>query len=82
LRLPEKLDVASVQSFITALDLRARFPKECEEWDRRRNEIERRFQELISQRKAEIHAKIEQDTENNRHKVQRAVVSELLKAFP
>ncbi|KAH8977863.1 hypothetical protein EDB86DRAFT_2816692 [Lactarius hatsudake] len=80
--LSEKFDSASLKSLLTALSLRTRFPKEYEAWERSKNEIERRFQQILSQRKAEIHAKIEQDFEGIRVKVQRAVVGELLKTFP
>ena len=80
--LSEKFDIASLKSLITALHLRTRFPKEYEAWENGKNEIERRFQQIVSQRKAEIHAKIEQDFEGMRVKVQRAVVSESLKTFP
>ncbi|KAI9455147.1 hypothetical protein BJY52DRAFT_1188514 [Lactarius psammicola] len=61
--LSEKFDSASLKPLITALGLRTRFPKEYEAWERSKNEIERRFQQVVSQRKAEIHAKIEQDFE-------------------
>jgi len=80
--LPEKFDSASLKPLITALGLRTPFPKEYEAWERSKNEIERRFQQIVSQRKAEMHGKIEQDFEGIRVKVQRAVVSELLKTFP
>jgi hypothetical protein len=67
---------------ITALGLRTRFPKEFEAWERGKNEIERRFEQIISQRKAEMHAKIEHHFEGIRVKVKRAVVRELIKTFP
>jgi arginine repressor len=67
---------------ITALSLKTRFPKEYDAWERNKNEIERQFQQILSQRKAESHEKIERDFEDKRVKVQGAVVSELLKTFP
>ncbi len=80
--LPEEFDSASLRPLITASGLETRFPKEYEAWDKSKNEIERRFQRISSLRKAEIHAKIEQDFDGIRITVQRAVVSELLKTFP
>ncbi|KAH9005511.1 hypothetical protein EDB86DRAFT_2795794, partial [Lactarius hatsudake] len=80
--LSENLDRMSREALISTLDLRARFPKEHEAWESGEMEIERRFQQIISQRKAEIHAKFEQDFESMQVKVQRAVISELLKTFP
>ncbi|KAH9021925.1 hypothetical protein EDB84DRAFT_517274 [Lactarius hengduanensis] len=80
--LSENLDRMSRGALISTLDLRARFPKEHEAWESGEMEIERRFQQIISQRKAEIHAKLEQEFEGMQIKVQRAVISELLKTFP
>lgn len=65
-----------------ALDLKANFPKEYEAWESSKNEIELRSHQISSQRKAEIYAKIEQDSDNIRVTVQRVIVSELLKTFP
>ena len=80
--LSEKFDRGSLKPLITALGLRTRFPKEFDAWESGKNEIERRFQKIFSQRKAEIHEKIEQDFEGVRIKVRRAVVNELLKTLP
>jgi len=80
--LSEKFDSASLKPLITALGFRTRFLKEYEAWEGSKNEIERRFQQIVSQRKAEIHAKIEQDFKGIRVNVQRAVISVLLKTFP
>ena len=80
--LPEKFDNVLLRTLITTLDLKAGFPKEYDAWERSKSQIGRRFQGILSQRKAEMHAKIERDFEGNRVKVQRAVVSELLKTFP
>ncbi|KAI9444004.1 hypothetical protein H4582DRAFT_2189914 [Lactarius indigo] len=80
--LPRKFDSASLKSLVTTLSLRTRFPKEYEAWERNKNEAERRFQQIISKQKEETHARIEQDFEGIQVKVQRAVVSELLKTFP
>ncbi|KAH9029436.1 hypothetical protein EDB85DRAFT_2251894, partial [Lactarius pseudohatsudake] len=78
--LPKKFDSASLKSLVTTLSLGTRFPKEYETWERGKNKI--RFQQIISKRKEEMHAKIEQDFEGIQAKVQRAVVSEILKTFP
>ena len=80
--LSEKFDSGLLKSVITALGLRTRFPREFEAWERGKNEIERRFQQIISQRKAETHAKIEHDLEGIRVGVKRAVVRELIKTLP
>ena len=80
--LSEEFDIVSLRPLITALDLSTRFPKEYEAWDNGKNEIERRFQQIILQRKAKMHAKIEQDIGDIRVRVRQAVVSELLKTFP
>ena len=80
--LSEKFDIASLKSLTTVLHLRTRFPKEYEDWESGKNEIERRFQQIFSQRKVDIHAKIEQEFEGMRVKLQRGIVSELLKTLP
>jgi hypothetical protein len=71
-----------MRPLITALGLKNRFPKEYETWDRKKNEIERRFQRIVSQQQAEMHAKFDEDPEDIRPKVRRGVVSELIEAFP
>jgi len=80
--LPEKFDSVSLKPLITALSLKTRFQKEYDALERGKNQIGRRFQQTFSQRKAEMHSKIEHDFEGIRIKVQRAVVSEVLKTFP
>lgn len=80
--LPEKFDGAALKSLVTELGLRTRFRKEYETWENGRNEIGRRFQQILPKRKAEMHTKIEQDFEGMRMKVRRAVVGELLATFP
>ena len=80
--LPEKFDSASLKSLITELSLNTRFRREYEAWESGKNEIGHRFQQIVSKKKAEVHGKIEQDFEDMRVKVQRAVVSELLTTFP
>ncbi|KAH9029442.1 hypothetical protein EDB85DRAFT_1532125 [Lactarius pseudohatsudake] len=80
--LPENLDRMSRRTLVSTLKLRARFPKEHDTWESGEAKIERRFQEIISRRKAEIHPNIERGFEGIQVKVQRAVISELLKTFP
>ena len=82
LGLPENLDIVSTEILITALDLRTRFPKEHDAWERSKTNVERRFQKIISQRTTEVHAKVEGEFEQVRAKVEEVVVSELLKLFP
>ena len=64
------------------LSLNTRFRREYDAWEKGKNEIGHRFQQIVSKRKQELHAKIEQEFEGMRVKVQRAVVSELLTTFP
>ena len=71
-----------MEPLITALGLRNRFPKEYETWDRKKNDIERRFQRIVSEKQAKMHAKFDEDLEDIRPKVRRGVVRELLQTFP
>ncbi|KAI9455150.1 hypothetical protein BJY52DRAFT_1224767 [Lactarius psammicola] len=80
--LPENLEVMSKRALISTLGLHTRFPTEHEAWESSETEIKHRFQEVTSLRKAEVHAKTEQDFAGIRVQVQRAVVNELLKTFP
>jgi hypothetical protein len=80
--LPEEFDSALLRSLIAALSLRALFPREYEAWEKSKNETERRFMRISAQRKAEMHAKIEEDPEDIQPKIRKDVVSELLKTFP
>ncbi|KAI9450271.1 hypothetical protein BJY52DRAFT_1227294 [Lactarius psammicola] len=80
--LPEKIDGALQKSLITASNLKRRFPKEYETWEKSKYETERRFKRIFAQRKAEMRDKVEEDPEDIRPKVRRHVVGELLKAFP
>lgn len=67
---------------ITALGLKRRFPEEYDAWEQGKMEIEGRFQRNSAERKAEMRAKIEEDPEGIKSKIQRGVVSEVLKTFP
>jgi hypothetical protein len=80
--LPKKFNSDLLRSLTTALGLRARFPKEYEAWEKSKSEIERRFQRISSQRKAEMRAKVEEDPEDIQAKIRKDLVSDLLKIFP
>ena len=64
------------------LGLSARFPEEYEAWEKRRTEIEKRFQKILAERQADIHATLEQNSGDIQAKVREAVIVEILKAFP
>ena len=64
------------------LGLSARFPEEYEAWEKRKTEIEKRFQKILAERQADIHATLEQNSRDIQAKVREAVVVEILKAFP
>ena len=78
--LPKIFDV-SLKPLMSALSLRTRFQKEYETWDKKKNEIGRRYQRIFSQRKAEMLTKFEEDPQDIKPKIQRGVVSELLETF-
>ena len=80
--LPEEFDSELRRSLIRSLGLKRRFPEEYDAWEQGKMEIERRFQRNSAERKAEMHAKIEEDPEDIQSKIQRGVVSEVLKTFP
>jgi hypothetical protein len=70
-----------MKPLMAALSLRTRFQKEYEAWDKKKNEIERRFRGISSQRTVEMLAKIEEEPQDIRPKIQRGIVSELLETF-
>ncbi|KAH9059752.1 hypothetical protein EDB87DRAFT_1790917 [Lactarius vividus] len=80
--LSEEFDKASLKPLNAALGLKTQFPKECEAWERSNDEIERRFQQIISQRKEETLTKIEQSFDGIWITLQRAIVGKLLEKFP
>jgi len=59
------------------LGLRARFPDECTAWERRRKEVIQGFRGTATERQAEMHGKLEQNFEDIRVKLQKAVVAEV-----
>ena len=79
--LSETLDDNAVKTLMR-LGLSARFPEEYEAWEKRRTEIEKRFQKILAERQANIHATLEQNSGDIQAKVREAVIVEILKAFP
>lgn len=81
--LSENLDVMSREALVSALGLHTRFPEEHKAWGSSKTEIEHRFQQIISQRRTEIHAKIVREFEEVlRTEVEEVVVTAFLKQFP
>ena len=82
LRLSESLDEKALKTLVLTTTLGTRFPKECEAWNNRWIEIEKRFQKLraIAQRKAAIH--VDEEAGALESAVREAVLNEILKAFP
>jgi hypothetical protein len=64
------------------MELGTRFPKEYEAWEKRRTEIEKRFQQALSRRQAETHDGLQHNSGDIQAKVREAVIDEILKAFP
>ena len=73
--LSETLDDKALETLMS-IGLSARFPKECESWEERRIEIEKRCQNPYTKRRSEIPARSIQEM------VREAVIGEILKAFP
>ena len=82
LDLSEDLDIMSREALVTTLGLHTRFPEEHKAWESSKREIGNRFQQILSQRRTEIHAKIERESEEVGAEVEEVVVSELLNLFP
>ncbi|KAI9455154.1 hypothetical protein BJY52DRAFT_1122135, partial [Lactarius psammicola] len=66
---------------LMGLGLSTRYPEECEAWEKRRVEIEKRFQKAIPKRQAETHVTLEQNSGDIQAKVREAVIGEILKEF-
>ncbi|KAI9450273.1 hypothetical protein BJY52DRAFT_1357697 [Lactarius psammicola] len=64
------------------LGLSTRFPEEYEAWEKRRVQIEKRFQKTLTQRQGEIHGNLGQTSGDIQAKVREAVIGEILRAFP
>lgn len=78
----ETLDDQALKTLTRTIGLDVRFSKEYEAWEKRRTEIEKRFQQTLADRQAEIHATLEENSVNIQAMVREAVISEILKAFP
>lgn len=63
-------------------DVGYRFPKEYQAWEKRTIEIEKRFQKLVTERQAEIHEALQEESGELKLNVREAVIVEILKAFP
>ena len=79
--LSETLDDKAVKTLMR-LGLSARFPEEYEAWEKRRTEIEKRFQKILAERQEETHATLEKDSRDIEAKARDGVTVEILKAFP
>ena len=64
------------------MELGTRFPKEYEAWEKRRIEIEKRFQKTTKQRQEESHKALQKESGDLELKVREAAIDEILKAFP
>ncbi|KAI9462918.1 hypothetical protein BJY52DRAFT_1221931 [Lactarius psammicola] len=78
--LSETLDDKALE-ILMGLGLSTRFTKEYEAWERRKIEIEKRFQSTITQRQADVHVTLQQNFGDIQAKVREAVIDEILKAF-
>jgi hypothetical protein len=79
--LSETLDDNALMTLMR-LGLITRFPGEYEAWEKRRMEIEKRFQDTLAQRQAEIHETLEKNSGDMQARVREALIGEILKAFP
>ena len=64
------------------MELGTRFPKEYEAWEKRRIEIEKRFQKTTKQRQEESHEALQKESEDLESKVREAAIDKILEAFP
>ncbi|KAI9431439.1 hypothetical protein BJY52DRAFT_1423126, partial [Lactarius psammicola] len=78
--LSETLDDKALETLM-GLGLSTRFTKEYEAWERRKIEIEKRFQKTITQRQADVHVTLQNNFGDIQAKVREAVIDEILKAF-
>ena len=79
--LSEEIDDKSLETLMK-LGLHNRFSNEFTTWERRREEIRRRFQGTRTERQKEMHTMLERNREETKVKLREAVVIEVLKAFP
>jgi hypothetical protein len=81
LRLSEKIDDTSLETLMK-LGLNNRFPKEFATWERRREEVTKRFRDIHTERQNEMHTTLEGNLEDIKVNLREAVIIEVLKAFP
>jgi len=79
--LSEEIDDKSLV-ILMKLGLIDRFPKEFATWERRRGEINQRFQGIRTERQNEMRIMLERNLEDINVEVREAVIIEVLKAFP
>ncbi|KAF8270133.1 hypothetical protein EI94DRAFT_1572289 [Lactarius quietus] len=79
--LSETLDDKALKTLMH-LALNTRFPEEYEAWEKQSVEIEKRFQNTLTERQAEIHATLEQNYGDIQETMREAVIVEMLKVFP
>ena len=80
--LSEALDEKALKTLMGTMGLGNRFPKEYDAWEKRRIEIGKRFQKLITQRQAEIRKTLTEESGPLQSAVREAMVDDILKAFP
>ena len=80
--LSETLDEKGLKFFMRTLGLGTRFPEEYDAWEKRRVEIGKRFQKILTQRRAEIHETLTKEFGALQSTVRKAVKDEILKVFP
>ena len=80
--LSETLDDEALKTLMLTMGLGTRFPEEYGAWEKRKIQIEQRFQPTIIQRQAEIHVALKKESGDLQSKVREAVIGKILRAFP
>jgi hypothetical protein len=80
--LSEKIGDKSLESLMK-LGLSDRFQNEFAEWQRRREEIKQRFQEVRTERQNEMHTMLERNLEDAKVRLREgeAMITEVIKTF-
>ena len=79
--LSERIDDKSLETLMK-LGLMNRFPKEFATWENFRGEIIQRFQEIRTERQNEMHMMLERNLQDINVELRKAVIIDVLKAFP
>ena len=79
--LSEKIDDRSLETMMK-LGLDNRFPKEFATWEGHRKGIIQRFRDIRTERQNEVHTNLERNLIDIKVKLRKAVIIEVLKAFP